>query len=300
MKTSKIKGIIPVLTTPLEKDGSIDEKGLIKLIDFLIEKRAAGFWALGTGSEDMNLTYAKRIQVARIVAETNAGRVPVLLGTSFYALEDALSFIEETSSLDINGYHFLVYHNLLGLNRVEWLYRHLAEKSPKPIWMYSSANYGRWLPPDFVEKLKEHPNIAGIKYSTSNIVHASKVIAMDDDEFQVITSVATTLLSALSMGSKACTTSIASCLPEILIKIYLLYKEGNMKNALLEQKKLNEFLSRLPKQLREENFFQAAEEKYILSLRGICQEYTTSYYKDLEENEKESVQHLLKEYNLLP
>lgn len=300
MNRSKFKGILPVLSTPLNKDGSIDAEGLKNLVEFLIKKGAVGFWALGTGSEDMNLSFQKRIEVARIVSEKNAGRIPILLGSSFYAFEDTLSFIDETNSFEIDGYHFMVYHNLLGLDRVEWLYRYIAEYSSKPIWMYSSANYGRWLPPEFVYKLRRHSNIVGIKYSTSNTVHAAKVIMMHDDDFQVITSVATTLLSSLSMGSKACTTSIASCLPEILVKIYNLYQNGDMVNAYLEQKKLIQFLSEFPKKLREDNFFQAAEEKYILSLRGICKEYTSSYYRDLNNDEKDKVNNLLTKYQVIP
>ena len=246
-KKVALQGILPVLSTPILKDGSIDEDGLRRLVGFLLGKGVAGFWALGTSSEDMNLSFEKRIQVARIVSETTAGQVPVLLGAASYALEDIMAFIRETSALDISGFHVMVYHPLLGLDRVEWLYRFVADHSPKPLWLYSSANYGRWLPPEFVARIKDHPNIDGVKYSTSNAVHAAKVTMLADDDFQVITSVAGTLLAALSIGSKAHTTSIASCFPEILIGIYQLFQEGKMAEALSEQRRLLRFLDGLRK-----------------------------------------------------
>jgi 4-hydroxy-tetrahydrodipicolinate synthase len=294
-----LKGIIPVLNTPLFEDGSIDGEALRRLVEFLVQKEAGGFWALGTSSEDMNLSFKKRLQVAQIVSESNAGRVPLILGASFYALEDILGFIDETKDLQIDGFHVMIYHNLLGLNRVRWVYQHVADLSPKPIWMYSSANYGRWLSPEFVSEMKGYPNIEGIKYSTSNTVHAAKALILADDGFQVITSVASTLLSCLVLGSKAHVTSIASCLPEILMEIHTLFQEGRMEEALVAQRRLNRFLASLPKALREENFFQAAEEKYILSIRGICKEFTTSYYRDIHEEEKELVKALLLENRLL-
>jgi dihydrodipicolinate synthase/N-acetylneuraminate lyase len=297
-KSRGLNGIIPVLNTPLNQDGSIDAQSLKRLVEFLIAKGVGGFWALGTSSEDMNLSFKKRLQVARLVSEANAGRLPLILGASFYALEDILDFIKETKDLEIDAFHIMIYHNLLGLNRVRWLYHHVADHSPKPVWMYSSANYGRWLPPEFVPDARKHPNIKGIKYSTSNVVHAAKVLMLADQDFQVATSVASTLLASLSLGSKAHITSIACCLPEVLLKIYALFKEGRMEGALAEQRRLNQFLGSLPKGLREDNFFQAAEEKYLLSLRGICKEFTTSYYRDINESEKSQLKELLSMYEV--
>jgi 4-hydroxy-tetrahydrodipicolinate synthase len=295
-----LTGIIPVLSTPILKDGSIDEKGLGRLVEFLISKGAGGFWALGTGSEDMNLSFGKRIQVARIISEVNAGRVPILLGAAFYALEDTLKFINETHDLKIDAFHIMVYHPLLGDDRVEWFYRHIADNSPKPLWMYSSANYGRSVSPQIAAKLRKHPNIQGIKFSTKNTVDIAKVIMLADENFQVITAVAATLYACLCMGVKAHTTSIASCLPEILTNIYDLFQAGKREEALSEQQRLIKFLDALPKGPRKDNFFQAAEEKYILSLREISQEYTTSYYRDLTEQEKTKVRKALMRYKMFP
>ena len=59
----KLEGVIPVLLTPLTKSGDIDEPSLIKLVKYLNKKNIGGFWVLGTGSEDMNLTYQQRLQV---------------------------------------------------------------------------------------------------------------------------------------------------------------------------------------------------------------------------------------------
>lgn len=297
----EIRGIVPVLTTPINEDGSLDISALKNIIEFLISKRVAGFWALGTGSEDMNFTFSQRLEIARIVSETNRGRVPVILGASFYATDDIIHFIEETQSLEVDAYHVMVYHNLLGLDRVEWLYNFVADNSPKPIWMYSSANYGRVLPPATVAKLKQHPNIGGVKYSTKNALDIAKVIMMNEEkDFQVITAVAGILYSCLALGVKAHTSSLASCLPEPLIEIYDLFLSGDHARALEKQMDFVSFLERFPSRLRRDNFFQAAEEKYILKLRKLCKEYTTSYYSDVTGDEKQSIQQALKDFSYPP
>lgn len=294
----KMLGVIPVLTTPILKDGQIDTQSLRRLIELLITKEVGGLWVLGTGSEDMNLTFKKRIEVAEIVAETNAGRIPIIVGAGFFAMEDTLTFIKEIQVLDIDAIHVMPYHPLLSLDRMDWYYRHIADNCSKPLWMYTSANWARPITPEFVAKLKDYPNIAGIKFSTRNSVDVTKVARLQDDQFQVITAVASQFYPCLCLGSKAHTSSLASALPEPMIEIYNLFQAGKLKEALQAQYKLNDFLEALPKETRKDNFLMAAEEKYILSLRGICQEYTTSYYRDITDKEKEIVNRALKKYEM--
>lgn len=296
----RLLGVIPVLTTPIHKNGSIDTQGLQRLVEFLVSKKIGGLWALGTGSEDMNLSFKKRIEVAKVVSETNAGRVPIILGAGFFALEEILEFINETDMLDVDAFHVMPYHPLLSLDRLDWFYRHIADNCPKPLWMYTSGNWSRPITPEFAAGFKGYPNIAGIKFSTRNAVDVAKVARLKDDNFQVITAVAAQFYSCLCLGVKAHTSSLASALPEAMIAIYDLFQSGDYDAALKEQHKLIDFLDALPKGARKDNFLTAAEEKYILSLRGICKEYTTSYYRDLTEDEKNNVREALKQYDMIP
>ncbi len=294
--TRAIHGVVPVVVTPFNKNEKIDEEGLQRLIKFLISLDIGGLWVLGTGSEDMNLSFAKRLQVARIVTESNAGKLPLILGAGFFAMEDILNFIEETKKLTFDAYHVMPDHTLLSFERLEWFYRHIADYSPKPVWMYTSANWSKPLPPAFIAALSEHPNIAGVKYSTKDSVNVFTVASMAKPDFQVITAVAAQFYSCLCAGSPAHTSSLASALPEAMIEIYQLYQQGQKEEAKAAQRSLNQFLSSLPPKLKEDNFLQAAQEKYIVSLRGICDSCTSSYYRSVSDEEKSSINELVKKY----
>jgi 4-hydroxy-tetrahydrodipicolinate synthase len=297
-KMRQVKGIIPVLSTPLTREGDIDTEGLKRLVEFLVNQNIGGLWVLGTGSEDMNLSFEKRIRVAQVVTETNRGRVPLIVGAGFFAMEYILSFIGETSELEFEAYHVMPYHPLLSLDRIEWFYQHIADQCPKPLWVYTSANWSRPITPGFVAKIKDHPNIAGVKFSTRDAVDILKVAEMAEEGFQVITAVVAQLYACLCMGSQAHTSSLGSCLPEALITIYELFMEGRHWEALRAQHRLNHFLEEMPKGAKKDNFLQAAEEKFILSLRGICDGHTTSYYREVNKEEKVSITDLLKKYEM--
>jgi len=289
INTRPIQGIVPVVSTPFTSNEDIDTEGLKRLIEFLIDKKIGGLWVLGTGSEDMNLSFKKRVQVAQAACEANAGKKPLILGTGFFALEDIITFIRETAEMEFDAYHVMPYHPLLSLERLDWFYSYIADNSPKPLWMYTSGNWSRPIPPKFVENLKSYPNIAGIKFSTKDMVAMTEVLSFADADFQVITAIAAQLYSCLCIGSKAHTSSLGSCLPEVLIKIYEFFKNGKYNEAKQEQLILNNFLKDFSTGAKKNNFIMAAEEKYILSLRGICKSNTSSYYRDLSENEKKVV-----------
>jgi 4-hydroxy-tetrahydrodipicolinate synthase len=164
--------------------------------------------------------------------------------------------------------------------------------------MYTSGNWSRPVTTEFVSKLKDHPKIAGIKFSNTNAVAVTAVAALADQTFQVITAVASQLYACLAMGSKGHTSSLGSCLPEALIKIYKLFQEEQFLEAKNEQLLLNEFLLEFGKFTKNDNFLQAADEKYILKLRGICEDYVTSYYRQTNEEEKIKIKDLIKKYDL--
>ncbi|MEJ2374193.1 MAG: dihydrodipicolinate synthase family protein [Pseudolabrys sp.] len=292
----ELNGVIPVVQTPVHEDGSIDIDGIGRLIRFLADAGVGGFWVLGTGSEDMNLTFEKRLTVARAITKANAGKLPLILGAGFFCMDDIRAFMDATKDLTFDAYHVMPYHPVMGLDGVDKFYRDLADYAPKPLWMYTSGNWCRYFPPEFVGRLKDHPNIAGIKFSSSRTTDQIKVIGMAEPGFQVITAVATQFIMVLSVGVAGSTTSLAGALPEPLIEIYELHKVGRQKEAVAAQHRFNAFQARLPKRAKEWNFLTGAHEKYVLSLRGICKPCMTSYYTELTESEQAEMRAALEEF----
>lgn len=228
----KLKGVVPVLITPLTSDGNIDRPSLAKLVQYLNSKNIGGFWVLGTGAEDMNLTYDQRLEVVETIVEANNGKSPLIVGAGFFAMKDSLNFIKDTEHMNFDAYHALPYHNLLSLDRIEWMYKTLADSATKPLWMYTSANWARFIPPEFIDKMKNYPNIAGVKFSTSNAVHTEQVISMQSDNFQVITAVVRTFFANLCLGVNAATTVEACPYIDPIIEIYERYQNGDLAGSL--------------------------------------------------------------------
>jgi 4-hydroxy-tetrahydrodipicolinate synthase len=80
MPEARMQGVFPILVTPFDDAGGIDEESLKSLIEFNL---AAGVHGLGVaiGSEMFKFTEAERAQVTRCVVDQVRGRVPVVINT---------------------------------------------------------------------------------------------------------------------------------------------------------------------------------------------------------------------------
>jgi dihydrodipicolinate synthase/N-acetylneuraminate lyase len=80
MQPESMRGVFPILITPFDEAGQVDEESLRRLVDFNV---AAGVHGLGValGSEIFKLNEAEREHVTRIVVAQVAGRIPVVINT---------------------------------------------------------------------------------------------------------------------------------------------------------------------------------------------------------------------------
>ncbi len=77
-----LSGVYPILATPFRADGSVDERDLARLIDFIVAAGADGLVFPGVASEFETLAPDERAHLVAIVARCVAGRVPFVVGAS--------------------------------------------------------------------------------------------------------------------------------------------------------------------------------------------------------------------------
>ena len=75
-------GLFPVLVTPFDENGAVDERSLRRVVRFALERGAAGLTALGVMGEAAFLDEDERTRVLAAVLDEAAGAVPVVTGVS--------------------------------------------------------------------------------------------------------------------------------------------------------------------------------------------------------------------------
>lgn len=162
----RLCGIIPILPTPFDEGGAVDEASLQRLVDHLIAQRVHGLGTLALASEGYKLTEAEGRQIIRTVVEAARGRVPVVIGTSHEGTRAAIERSREAVALGADAVMLLPPY--LVKPAPASLLAHfaaVAEAVEVPVVVQDSSQLtGVVMPPDFlIELARRAPNIRYVK-----------------------------------------------------------------------------------------------------------------------------------------
>jgi 4-hydroxy-tetrahydrodipicolinate synthase len=287
----ELRGIVPVLLTPLKESRQPDVEGMERLVNFLIEAGVGGMWVLGSASEDINIHRSVRSKSLKAAAIANRSRIPLIVGSGLTAIDEIFEFFDEIADLPVHGVHVLPYDVKMGDDRLIHFFTTLADRAPVPLWMYHNPKRGKLISKKVILEMREHPNMGGIKVGGYSLTELTTAMMLRTSQFDVIGAGGGQLYTMLGLGANAHTTSEASAFPEPFIEIYNLFQEGKHLEARTKQFELIQLSQAIP---RTENGEYAAEEKFILSLRGICQGYVNQLYRNLTDNEKDQIRLLFR------
>lgn len=99
IQDTMLRGIYPILITPFDEHGEIDEASLRRVIRFELEEHPQGIGVGGFASEAYKLTDDERLRCAEIAADEVAGRVPLIIGIAPGSTEAALRQAERYAPL---------------------------------------------------------------------------------------------------------------------------------------------------------------------------------------------------------
>lgn len=291
----RINGVMAVVPTPLTESEDADLEGIERLINLLADNNLSLF-ALGSAGEGMNLTFDTRVAVARKIAEVNDGRVSLLVGAGAFSVRESLEFINAVSDCKIDGVHVIPYDKKISGEAVERLYRGIADKSPLPVWLYQNTTRTSGIPLEVAKSLRAHPNIHGVKLAGFDLRVNQGFMTLNAPDFQVFGSADSQLFSFLCHGLEASSSSAAACFPELFSELYEAISSDRISTARAKNEEVMAFLKRLPKGAYWENGESAAEVKYILSLRGVCNETVAAPYRRQTDQEKRQSDVVYRDY----
>lgn len=168
--SERIQGIFPIVYSPFDEAGRIDEADLFGLVDYLIAQGAHGLAAVGGASECHKLSLAERKWLAEKTIAAAAGRVPVLVGTSATCIVDAVDLSRHAAEIGAVG--IFCTPPLYGTISPEALRSHygaLARAVTLPILIQDALVT---IPPAQIARLgAEFPNLRWVKEEAADSGH---------------------------------------------------------------------------------------------------------------------------------
>jgi dihydrodipicolinate synthase/N-acetylneuraminate lyase len=129
-----LRGIFPVLQTPLTKDGELDINSLKREVNFCIQAGAHGLVFPVLGSEFQFLAGDERHRLAEIVVSEASGRIPVVVGVAGQNKAEAL--IHAKHAYQIQADAVIALPPSTGtLEEIKDYYKAIAQTAQRPVFI---------------------------------------------------------------------------------------------------------------------------------------------------------------------
>lgn len=209
--------------TPTTDDGeSVDQKALLKTVDFQIENGVEGVCLFGsTGGHgsfsDVEMTAA----TAAIVRHVN-GRIPVIVGTGARTTGACITLSRHAQEVGCAGVMILpVSYWPLTQDEVRDHYERVAAAVNIPICIYNNPwTTGVDMKPEFIATLARLPNVGCVKESTGDLSRITAIRLLTNDEVVIIAGWESTSLQALLAGAKGWAPVCSNFLPREAMEFY--------------------------------------------------------------------------------
>ena len=233
-----LTGILPVAPTPFHADGRVDEEGMRRVIDCMIDQGVDAICILANYSEQFLLSDDERALLMRISLEHAAGRVPVIVTISHFSTQIV---VDRAKSAEAMGASMVMmmppYHGVGLVPAPMGIYEHFEAASNAisiPIMVQDAPLSGAPLPVDLLVRMaRELENVSYFKIEVP--FAADKLAALIEAGGESIVGPfdgeeAVTLLADLDAGATGTMTS--AMFPDRIKPIVTEHLAGNLDAAL--------------------------------------------------------------------
>ena len=298
MQAKELKGIIVPLFTPLTRDEEVDEKGMRKLVNYVLEGGVHAAFCNGGCGEFPHLFKEQRRQVAEIVIGEVNGRVPVIVGVGACSTKEAVAHALQAKEA---GADFILspppYYFGLSQEELKGYFQEITAETGMPLIVYNTHASKTLVTPQTMEELSKVEDVVAIKDSSGNIANFQEVVrrTRDSEGFRALIGEDDNLFPGLVFGAHGATPAVSNIIPKICVGVYNSVKQGNMEEGLRLYEKVLSFVSVVYYASRS----PMAACKTALALLGICEETITRPLLPPSEEERKEIKRALREAGVL-
>ncbi|MGI2298043.1 dihydrodipicolinate synthase family protein [Paenibacillus sp. GXUN7292] len=274
-------GVFPTMITPFTASNEVDYTALEKLVEWYIQHKVDGLFAVCQSSEMFKLSLDERVELARFIMEKAKGRVPVI--ASGHIADTFEEQVKELKAMCGTGIDALV----LITNRLvqqhesddmfkgnlERLLKHIPEHIPLGFYECPSP-YKRVMSPSLLRWCAETGRFFFLKDTSCDMENITeKLEAVQGTGLKIYNANTATLLDSLKLGIAGYSGVMANFHPELYV-----WLTRNYSDRPVEAKQLSDQLSMaslIEKQLYPVNakYYQMLEGNFTNNI-SRTQDYT--------------------------
>jgi 4-hydroxy-tetrahydrodipicolinate synthase len=232
---ARLRGAYTALVTPFTATGELDPDGLRSFCRWQLANGAHGLSIGGSTGEPGVQTVEERVAAMRVVSGETADAVPFLPGTGSLKLAETIELT--AAARDLGADLVLVVTPYYARPTQEALYRWYstiaAEFPDLPIAVYNvPVRTAVDVDPETVYRLRrDHDNIVGIKETTKDFEHFSRVYARCGRDFLMWSGIELLCLPLLALGGSGFISALSNLAPGAVAAMFDAYESGDREAA---------------------------------------------------------------------
>ena len=296
MKQPVFTGSCTALITPFAADHAVDYPALAGLLDFQLENGTDALVVCGTTGEAAAMSYEERLRNIEAVVRHVDGRIPVIAGSGSNNTESAIALSRDAVLAGADA--LLVVTPFYNKATPKGLVRHytaIADAAEKPVILYNvPSRTGVKCTAEVYAALAEHPNIVGVKEAGGDLALVQKTRELCPEDFSIWSGNDDETAPMMLFGGKGVISVAANVMPREMHELASACLSGDFVNAGKMQLSL--------RKLCEALFWEVnpIPVKTALAMMGRCQEVFRSPMCEMEPENREKLEGVLREYGLLP
>ena len=177
-----MKKVISAAVTPLLENGSLDKDGLKNILERNIRHGLDGVFLFGSMGEWGSFSNEFKAEAVELTVDIVRHRMEVLAGINATSLPLSLGIMKDYAGFDVDAYVFMLPGKTSALDPVKSILA-VLDAADKPVYYYHCPpNNGINLSLSQFETIMRHPNLKGIKNSSSNMWLRRELLLMREEK----------------------------------------------------------------------------------------------------------------------
>jgi 4-hydroxy-2-oxoglutarate aldolase len=232
---ARLHGILPPVVTPFNRRGDIDQGAFRANLERSTGIGLAGVVVAGSSGEAPYLNERERLRLTELARRSLGPPELVITGTGLESTRDTIRLSREAIARGADAVLVVTpnyYKSSMDRPALLAYYRSVADAVSRPVLIYSIPQFtGIRVPAEVIAELSHHPNIAGVKDSSGDLVLARRILRRVRPGFRVFVGAASILLDALRAGAAGGILAQADFAPELCVALYEAFRQGSIERA---------------------------------------------------------------------
>lgn len=218
-----LKGIVPPVITPLIDDKTLDEEGVFKLVNHLLDGGVHGLFLLGTTGEATSVGYKLRENFVGQTCKIVNKKIPVLVGITDTSFEDSVEMAYRYKEAGADAVVIAPpYYIPISQKEMMIYLEDLAPKLPLPFLMYNMPGYTKLNMSVETVTHAHKLGALGIKDSSGDQFYLYSLIDKfkNDPGFSIITGTEIYIPETILFGGHGAVSGGANIFPRLYVDLY--------------------------------------------------------------------------------